>query len=212
MYGEEADYDYDRGYSDQATNDKKSERDWGSGPLSGTDKRELMIKKLGFEPMLFCNVAGVVAGGKDRQDTLRRAAAFVTAGKTLTQLNDGIRLYHDKNNIYDSEAVQVWLGTSKVGDKFVGHEMAGFIPKRWCPHCGKSFGGKNSDALQCPMCLGPLNMQPVSWLNRFICQNYLDQGINIWYSVWWINQANPKVSWGCQLGIQFPKVKLTPPR
>jgi len=176
------------------------------------DKEALKLEKLGFEPTVYVNLAGVVLGGQERQEVLRLASVFVTARTTLTQMNDGIRIYRDQKNPYDSHAVQVWLATRKEQGRFTQHRMAGFIPRRLCTNCWKSFGGKHAEALQCPYCHGPLNLQPMSWINKYLCERYFDVGKNIWYSVWWINQKDPKSSWGCQLALGLPPIALTPPR
>lgn len=182
------------------------------GILSHQEKERLKVQKLGFQPTMFVNLAGVVAGGQERQTTLRMASAFVTATTTLTQLNDGVRMYRDAQNQYDPHAVQVWLATAMQEGRMTGHKMAGFIPRRICTNCWKSFGGRHAEALQCPFCHGPLNHQPMSWINRYLCEKYFDVGKNIWYSVWWINQKDPKSSWGCQLALGLPPIELTPPR
>lgn len=184
----------------------------GPNQLNENQKESLKLAKLGFNPTLYANVAGVIMGGEDRQDVLRKASVFVTARSTLTHANGGVIMYRDKTNKYDPFAVQIWLATSMRDGKFADHRMAGFMPRRICVNCWKSFGGKHADALQCPYCHGPLNYQLMSWLNKFLCETYFDKGSGIWYSVWWINQADPNSHWGCQLALGLPPVELQPPR
>jgi hypothetical protein len=172
-------------------------------PTPGYDKEGFKLQKLGFEPTLYVNLAGVVLGGQDRQEVLRLASAFVTSTTTLRQDNDGIRFYRDPKNPYDQFAIQVWLATRMEHGRFTQHTMAGFIPRRVCTNCWKSL---------CPYCHGPLNFQPMSWINQYLCEKYFDVGKNIWYSVWWINQKDPRSNWGCQLGLGLPPIALTPPR
>jgi hypothetical protein len=179
--------------------------------LDENRKEALKLTKLGFQPVIYANVAGVVAGGEDRQDILRQASAFVTARSTLSLWNGGLMLYPDKQNKFDRYAIQVWLATAMVNGRLGSLRLAGFIPRRACTNCWKSFGGKDAEVLQCPYCHGPLNGQPMSWLNKFICENYYDKGLGIWCSVWWINQANPQSYWGCQLALGFPPTEPQPP-
>lgn len=170
-------------------------------------KESLKHTKLGFWPDIYCNVAGVVAGGQDRQNILRLASVFVTEKTTLTIDNGGLQLYPDPQNQYDPHAIQVWLAITLRDGKFTNLRCAGFIPRRICTNCKKSFGGKHAEALQCPYCHGPLNMQPISWLNKHMVEGYFSRQIGVWCAVWWINR-NPQVkgsTWGCQLAIKFPR-------
>lgn len=172
----------------------------------------LRIGKLGFDPALYCNVAGVVAGGAHLQEVLRKASTFVTHRTTLTQQNGGLRLYRDRENKFDEFAVQVWLATSYENQQFTNLQHAGFIPRRVCMHCYKSFGGKHAENINCPYCNGNLSSFPMSWINKYLCQQYFDVGRGVWASVWWINQADPNSNWGCRLGIGLPPTqKLRPP-
>jgi hypothetical protein len=182
-------------------------------PLNEEEKQELRRKKLGFEPMLFCNVAGVVAGGHGRQTILERAAKFVTSTNSLTCFNKGVWLIRDPNNNWDKFAIEVWLATGRVGAQYTHHEKVGFIPKRACVSCGKSWGGDRSEVLSCPYCQTSLENEPMSHLNRFICQNFFDRGEGIWYSVWWVNQGPMSKGgvWGCQLALAFPPIEVRPP-
>ena len=181
--------------------------------LSATEKEELKQQKLGFAPTTYCNLAGVVAGGVDRQRVLQQASRFVTASTSLTCFNKGIWLVCTKDNMWDEFAVEVWLATNRVGAQYTGHEKAGFMPRRICTSCQRSWGGQKAEVPSCPYCSAYMRYDTISYLNRFVCQNYLDQGKGIWHSVWWINQGPMSKGgvWGCQIALAFPPMEVKPP-
>ena len=160
--------------------------------------------KLGFTPNLYCNVAGTVAGGKDRQRVLSMSSSFVTKYLTLTRSNDGIRLGPEQNNVYDPNAIQVWLATSKVQGKFRDHQLAGYLPRRVCYKCWKSFGGPAASATECPYCRASLS-HPMTYLNVFL-QPLMPLRLGAYdVGALWISQGQVGGSWGCRLAFRLPE-------
>jgi hypothetical protein len=173
--------------------------------MNEQEKQQLMRQKLGFEPNLFCHIAGVTMEPR-RQVALERASQLVTASSTLSCLNGGMRLTSDKTNKFDSWAMQVWMATRLVGGQFQSWEEVGFIPRKICLGCHESFAARDFDKLVCPKC-GDVGTHPMRFLNMYIRQNYFDQGKGIFYAAWWINQARDKPSsWGCKLALGLPPV------
>jgi hypothetical protein len=141
------------------------------------------------------------------------ASSFVTSKQTLTKQNGGIQLIGDRFNKFDKYAIEVRLAT-RYDNGYTWHQCVGFIPRRLCTKCSKSFGGKHSQNLVCPYCAADLSNDRMSWFNKFIVERYADRSVPINYAVWWINQ-NPQVkdsSWGCSLALQLPPTELTPPK
>jgi hypothetical protein len=120
-------------------------------------------------------------------------------------------LTRDAGNQHDPNAVKVWLATERDGGRFRKLQEAGFIPRRLCLHCGKSFGGKSADDDECPYCHKDLSRNPMSRLNAYLCQNYFDVDMGVYYAVHWINRVSPESSWGCQLALGLPPGELRPP-
>jgi len=105
----------------------------------------------------------------------------------------------------------VWLATKKVDDKLTGHQHVGYIPRRLCTHCWKSFGGKDACVSMCPFCNKDLSNQMLTNFNRFLAQNYMDVGRGIWLGAYWIAQASQGTSYGCKMAFLLPPVQLRPP-
>jgi Zn ribbon nucleic-acid-binding protein len=155
--------------------------------------------KFGFRPNAYCNVAGVVAGGQDRQDVLRAAEVFAGNQATLTLDNGGLRLVPDPSNPYDRYAIKVLLATKlDYAGKPTDLQAAGFIPRAACPVCWTSWGGKRADALNCVKC--GAEMPPMKF-NEFLSQAIAD-GREVRAGVDWISDGS-KGSYGCRLALEI---------
>lgn len=164
-------------------------------------------KRFGFDPTLYCQVAGVVAGGQDRQDILRRASVFVSKVHTLTYWNSGLYLEPEPTNQYDENAIKVWVATALRQNEFTEPLHVGYIPKRVCTKCFHSWGGKKADRPACPECDESMNHTQLTFLNWYINTHFYKRGVGIYVAVDWIAQGKqPGSSWGCRLALAFPDI------
>ena len=187
MWGHEADDATDRALNGE---DNSSCGQWAPANKAA---------KLGFTPNAYCNVAGVVAGGPERQRILQLAGTFVSNTHTLTLDNRGLQLIADPKNPYDKFAIKVMLATSiDHAGKLAGLSEAGFIPRAACPTCWASWGGKHADAKNCIKC--GTQMPPIKF-NEFLCQA-LAGGRPVQAAVEWIS-SGAKGSYGCRLALRI---------